>query len=227
MSVFSLAYCQTTQIDYDFKVNIYQQFIFPAKLLFDTKGNKKYTVLYGISGQLKKGYMDNTSIVEKGYAEYILYASKSSDYFIKAEIKNKDVFFKDKKNLLKYTLVDKQKQQGAILLSMATTEFRGRKYTLWYDPKSKIKFGPWKFTNLPGLAYEIYDETGQYKWELKTISKTKENLTKNPLLGNSFVEYKEYPKLKFGDMEKNKKELEKLNIYQERTGLETKFEWEN
>ena len=228
--VFSLTYCQTTQIDYDFKVNIYQQFVFPAKLLFDTKGNKKYTVLYGISSQVKNGFKEDASIVDKGVAEYLLYSNNLPYYFIKNEINNKDVFFKDKKLHFTYTLANEEKILNNVRLMKATTQLRGRNYTLWYDPKSNIKYGPWKFNDVPGLIYEIYDDTGQYKWELKSINKIKESLLKNPLAGNIFLDYTEYPKLKFGYSEKLKNNFGNTpGIYKselERTTLETVFEWE-
>ena len=224
------ALSQTTLIEYDFRVNVFQPFLFNSKLYFDSKGNKKYTVWYGIAGQLKRG-IPNNAVVDKRYFEYILYTNSSlSNYFIHDEINRKNIYLKDRKGKLKYTLEKEKKELQGIILSKALTEFRGRKYTLWYDAKSSISVGPWKFSNVPGLVYEIYDDTSTYKWELKSINRSKENISQNPIKNEQFIDYTEYPKLKYGISEQLKEDLKTMPdnkmIEQERNSLEIKFEWE-
>jgi GLPGLI family protein len=228
---YSTFFGQTTLIEYDFRVNIFQPFLFNSKLYFDSKGNKKYTVWYGIAGQVKMGINKN-AVIDKRYFEYILYTNPSlNDYFIYDEINRKKVYFKDKKTNIKYTLEKEKRELQGVILSKALTEFRGRKYTLWYDSKSNVKVGPWKFSNVPGLVYEIYDETSTFKWELKSINASEENISQNPLKGNQFIDYIEYPKLKYGLSEQLKEDLKTMPnnkmVEQERTSLEIKFEWEN
>jgi GLPGLI family protein len=53
--------------------------------------------------------------------------------------------------------------------NMATTFFRGRKYTAWYSTKIPIRLGPWKFNGLPGAILQIYDETGLFSWSVTKI----------------------------------------------------------
>lgn len=55
--------------------------------------------------------------------------------------------------------IDQRIIQG-IKCDKATLDFRGRKWTAWYDPSNPLPFGPWKFHGLPGAIIEIYDESG-------------------------------------------------------------------
>ncbi|MBW3519921.1 GLPGLI family protein [Flavobacterium sp. NKUCC04_CG] len=56
-------------------------------------------------------------------------------------------------------------------LHKATTTFRGRNYTAWYSLDYPISIGPWKFNNLPGLAFAITEENENYSWYLTDIKK--------------------------------------------------------
>lgn len=37
---------------------------------------------------------------------------------------------------------------------MATTDYHGRKWTVWFTPEIPMQDGPWKFRGLPGVALE-------------------------------------------------------------------------
>lgn len=221
---------QTTTVEYDFKVNIYQPYVFPAKLSLGTNGNVKYTVLYGIAGQVKNSGAYGNSLVDRSYYEYILFTNKQNPYYIiKDKISRKEYVFKDTKHKIQYVHKNDKKEVDGKLLSSVTTEFRGRKYTIWYDAQSKIKTGPWKFSSPPGLVYEAYDDTGTYRWELKSVNKSKE-IVKNTIDSHDFLAYTEYPILKYGLLSQFKKDGStdhNTRIEQDRTSLETKFEWEN
>ncbi len=56
-------------------------------------------------------------------------------------------------------------------LHKATTTFRGRNYTAWCALDYPISIGPWKFNNLPGLAFEITEDHENYSWYLTDIKK--------------------------------------------------------
>lgn len=56
----------------------------------------------------------------------------------------------------------------------ATTDFRGRTWTVWYAPEIPVNSGPWKFSGLPGLVLRAHDARMDYSWDcidvvLKTI----------------------------------------------------------
>lgn len=47
----------------------------------------------------------------------------------------------------------------------ASTEFRGRRYTVWFAPDIPISAGPWKFCGLPGLIMAVEESSGVFSWE--------------------------------------------------------------
>jgi GLPGLI family protein len=123
----------------------------------------------------------------------------------------------------------------------ATVNFRGRHYVAWYDPDIPISFGPWKFNNLPGLAFEIYDETHRYEWVLtriKKISIDEESLNnqkaQHVLSLKTFINRRAYLfQEKRDQLKKNIRtrsergvNVTKVKVEKSRTGRELVFEWE-
>ena len=47
---------------------------------------------------------------------------------------------------------------------MATTDYHGRKWTVWFTPKIPMQDGPWKFCGLPGLIMEASEPSGQHSF---------------------------------------------------------------
>lgn len=45
---------------------------------------------------------------------------------------------------------------------MATTDYHGRKWTIWFTPEIPLTDGPWKFCGLPGLVMEASEPSGQH-----------------------------------------------------------------
>lgn len=52
----------------------------------------------------------------------------------------------------------------------ASTEFRGRRYTVWFAPDIPISAGPWKFFGLPGLILAVEESSGIFSLEAVGIS---------------------------------------------------------
>lgn len=102
--------------------------------------------------------------------------------------------FSDSLNLFNWVLVNSEKKIDGNLCKKAICIFRKRAYIAWYDPKIPILVGPWKFSGLPGLMVEIYDDEHNIRWKLKSIEynvqddKFKAEFDEKPL-GN-FDEYK-------------------------------------
>ena len=42
------------------------------------------------------------------------------------------------------------------------TEFKGRKWTVWYSAEIPISDGPWKINGLPGLILDAVDSDSLY-----------------------------------------------------------------
>lgn len=51
----------------------------------------------------------------------------------------------------------------------ATTRFRGRNYIAWYTNAIPISDGPYKFSGLPGLILELYDDNENFHYNLLQI----------------------------------------------------------
>lgn len=46
----------------------------------------------------------------------------------------------------------------------ATANFKGREWTVWFNPDIPIPEGPWKLYGLPGLIMEAYDKNHDYEF---------------------------------------------------------------
>lgn len=101
---------------------------------------------------------------------------KKDSLFYKTKVLDKDFFVKERTPEFNWILVDEFKEVNGVELQKATTSFRGRNYTAWCDLETPISIGPWKFNNLPGLAYEITDDNNEFynEWFLSQINFEKE-----------------------------------------------------
>ena len=52
---------------------------------------------------------------------------------------------------------------------MATTDYHGRKWTVWFTPEIPMQDGPWKFCGLPGLIMEASEPSGQHRFTVTGI----------------------------------------------------------
>ncbi|MGA9211348.1 GLPGLI family protein [Kaistella sp.] len=103
--------------------------------------------------------------VEKTYPEY--------KTFLISKIGNDSYKALEDRKLVWKILPDK-KQLGTFNVQKATTNFAGRNWTAWFTTDVPIQDGPYKFSGLPGLIVEIFDQTGSHKMELKGIKKMAE-----------------------------------------------------
>ena len=55
---------------------------------------------------------------------------------------------------------------------MASTDYHGRKWTVWFAPEIPIQNGPWKLDGLPGLILYAEAEGGQYSFIATGIQQT-------------------------------------------------------
>lgn len=231
-----LCLAQNLYINYKYEVKntmFNKLYEFPAILQLDKDGQKLYSVSYGIAEQAKKDNLNSGfSIIDTAKYTYVLYSNNSEKHYISDVIHKKTYLFEDTFSLIKFNITKEYKIDKNIKLTKAEAEFRGRKYIIWFDASSSIKGGPWKFSNLPGIAYEIYDEENIFRWTLQNIVK-KTTPFKNPFvdLGQPVTSFKEYPALKYttsvhqNNSATNNGEYVRYN--QKRDGLEILFEWEN
>lgn len=130
---------------------------------------------------------------------------------------------------------------GDFICNKATLDFRGRSYTAWYSTDIPLSYGPWKFSGLPGLIIEIYDNTRRYEWSLSRISNIsidEKELSKSK--ADSTVSLKEFITNKEKRFKKRQRQMVQniktrsdrgvfvsdVKITKLRTSKELIFEWE-
>ncbi len=222
---------QSLELQYVYKVRntmLNKTFEFPAKLYTDAN-SKIYVVKYGIAHQMEnQNGGGNFFLVDKGSYDYVLWGKDSSNYIIRDKIEEQEYFFEDRPPALIYEITKEQKSFKNITLTKALTQFRGRQYVIWFDANEKAKNGPWKFSNMPGLAYEIYDTEERFRWEL-IDKKTIPNIPTIAPPKEGIISYTEYPKLKYAVSPILQQDMERRgikNFKQPRNHLEIVFEWE-
>lgn len=86
---------------------------------------------------------------------------------------NADTYWVDSLFPMKWKLLSKRIIFKGKEVREATTFFRGRFYTAYYDPNIPISDGPYKFGGLPGLIVKLYDEEHNWDFELESIENYK------------------------------------------------------
>lgn len=139
-----------------------------------------YSQIY--TDELNEEYTESN---ENGVNDVIVVKAKKNEMqMVYNDFKNASLYFKDivafdvvyvkEENIqLKWVLSDETKQYGKRVCKKATTTFRGRTYTAWYLPEIKTKMGPWKFSNPPGLIFEIYDTDKVLHIKLRNLNTKK------------------------------------------------------
>lgn len=62
---------------------------------------------------------------------------------------------------------------------LASTDYRGRHWTVWFTPDIPVQDGPWKLSGLPGLILEATENSGQHQFTATGINATKKQITPN------------------------------------------------
>ena len=70
---------------------------------------------------------------------------------------------------IKWELSNEKKTILGYSCQLATRRFRGRNYSAWFTLALPLSAGPWKFSSLPGLILEVYDDTGEVKYTADEI----------------------------------------------------------
>ena len=70
-----------------------------------------------------------------------------------------------------WKLVNETKVINSLVCKKAEVRYKGRDWIAWYSTEIPFPYGPYKFSNLPGLIVKITDRTGDYDFELiKSVS---------------------------------------------------------
>jgi len=177
-------------------------------------------------------------ILSSGLDDFNYIDYKENQIITREDIIGKSYLIKENLPILYWKLSNETKTLYNVLLNKATCYFRGRNYTAWYSVETPLGYGPWKFYGLPGLIYEIYDQTHKYTWILKKVEFTDEDFEFSKIINekDNFITIKKYAELKFSDKSDNIIEQQIRAIVPRgaiitrkkipRSGKEIKFEWE-
>ncbi|WHF52599.1 GLPGLI family protein [Chryseobacterium gotjawalense] len=73
----------------------------------------------------------------------------------------------------KWALANEEKKIRDYLCQKAETNFKGRNWIAWFTKEIPVSEGPYKFSGLPGLIVEIYDEEKNHEFSLVEVKKNK------------------------------------------------------
>ena len=157
--VFAQNFCfsQNTSIEYLIEKNKMKQLF-----TLDIKGNK--SLFY--SNEYCKPEK------EEIFNYVVFETSEEGNHIFHDQIEVLKVFYKVEITL-KWELQDETKTVNNIELHKATTTYKNKQWTAWYNPNIPLNSGPFIFKNLPGLIYEI--STNNFNITLTSI----ENKNKN------------------------------------------------
>lgn len=82
-----------------------------------------------------------------------------------------NVAYYEKMDLIDWKIHRETQKINGYSCIKATGEFRGRKYTAWFNKEVPFREGPFKFVNLPGLIFEIYDDKDYFHFTLLSLKK--------------------------------------------------------
>lgn len=121
---------------------------------------------------------------------------------------------------MKWKIAPKYKIINGSNCQMATTEKYGRIWTAYFSPDYSFPYGPYKFSGLPGLIMEIFDEKDDYHFTVISIQNKKVGinfdadnykiLTKKKFLETEYnLKYtlNSYPPMEEGEFKKEMEEM--------------------
>lgn|SRR5690606_23721685 len=229
---FSLTIMINAQNHFDY-LQYVDETVRDGTLLYDDKKNEAIYID-------RSETMRNIRDVDYGGALLVSVNSGENDYFFKNESKELQytgILLKipylilDKIGEIEWQFVNETKEIQGYKCHKAFTEFRGRKWEVWYSPEIPVQYGPWKFANLPGLLFEATDESKRFGFQLTAIKTSDE-------LENLTVNLKDYRKVDMKTYDQqladalNFKSLSNSRYYTiegepfKRQGIELIYEWE-
>lgn len=59
---------------------------------------------------------------------------------------------------------------------MASNDYHGREWTVWFTPEIPLQDGPWKLCGLPGLVMEAREPSGQHRFSITGIESSSQTI---------------------------------------------------
>ncbi|MDO4224334.1 MAG: hypothetical protein Q4C75_00375, partial [Bergeyella zoohelcum] len=188
-----LGVAQTLKLEYDFYDKspvMATPFHKIATVYYDLETKE---MLYEVSQPINTDMMEKTEsfVVERrDNFKYQLYKNETNKMLILDKPQDEICLFEDVVLQMEWKEIGKHQME---------THFRGRDYVVSYIPDDKISVAPWKFTEIKGVAKEIYTKDGKYKWVLKSKQNIKGKISNPfPMYSYEKLPYTEYPEKAYG-----------------------------
>lgn len=176
------------------------------------------------------------STKEKNHKIYYLKSLSENKILIKANFKDILYLVVDEPSPIKWKIdYSKSKKIKQFLSHEATADFRGTKIIAYFTKEIPISAGPFKFSGLPGLILELYEENSNFNsWIVETIDLNYNNFPSINITNCKEISFKNYVELEekendaiFFKLTSNLPQnarFERNKI--QRQGVEKKYEWE-
>lgn len=86
-----------------------------------------------------------------------------------------DLYFIPIKDPINWQILNDIQKIDNIDCQKATVNYGGRNWTAWFDKNTPIQDGPYVFQGLPGLIVKLYDDKGDYDFNLMEIKNNKDH----------------------------------------------------
>lgn len=106
---------------------------------------------------------------------FVFIAKRQIEERYRTNMSLSDFFFKEELSSINWNLINEHKNILGYNCQKACCQYRGRKYIAWYTLDIPLRYGPYKFYDLPGLILQIYDSSNDYIWECISVQKGKPN----------------------------------------------------
>lgn len=141
------------------------------------QNEKKYQIDSIIASQ---PYFQNTSSKPLFKVNHVIFKDNDKSEITFSEvIENVRFGYKEKNTLMKWKITSEKKNILMYECYKAETNFGGCRFIAWYTRDIPINDGPYKFSGLPGLILEVYDDKDNFHYELLAILKKRQDILYN------------------------------------------------
>ncbi|SFZ90556.1 GLPGLI family protein [Flaviramulus basaltis] len=230
-------------VNYDIYLNSDIPNIQNGKLLINSSKSESFFIISGFKrindvNDINKNAEDNADLriqMKSNKLRFVHVKPETDSLFSTSKYFSNNYLISESIPKIDWVLLDEEKNIDGFVVAKASATFRGRKYYAWYSTTYPLSFGPWKFNGLPGLIFEVYDETNTYRWIIKSIKKENDVPFNYNINEYNKISLKKYVEVKYNDDEITtflKAKLPRgVKISSEEKGqrndIELIYEWEN
>lgn len=102
--------------------------------------------------------------------EFLFRNVKDGETMVYRKIAGDGYSYSESTEAPKWEIKQETKEILGYQCQLATCDFRGRKWNVWFTPEIPVKEGPWKLFGLPGLVLEALDSKKHYSYLANRIS---------------------------------------------------------